>query len=508
MPQKRRYKVHEVLSMLEDDSEFTEATMFITPPVDQDCSDEDSADDECGTANNFTRRQLEASAEVTIRKGNTRIRFGNSDESDDDSNSCFTEPLDPNDSDNAETLCPTVLAESAVAKAQQQKRTETDDLATTSTVAEPGRRSRRQPLRSSLPSPKSSNSACKKPAKVVLSNKRPRNETAVSVAAGSSSTAKKLKVGKPVRKWVKADLPNECKIADEIPDNQYSNEDLTPSALFERFIDDAIIALLVGNTNKYATQKGRHEFSTTSSELRLFLAVLFTSGYAPLPRRRMYWEPAVDVRNVAISGAMTRNRFEELLCNIHVADNDNLPPGDKMAKVRPLFTELNKRFIMCFPRQKNLAVDESMVPYYGRHSAKQYIRGKPIRFGYKVWSINTPLGYCAQMEPYQGAGVTHAELGLGGSVVVNLVKALPTDNYIVYFDNFFTSLRLLEQLSDLNIHATGTVRANRIENCPVSSVDKFKKTARGSFDYLLDSGSQILVTRYHSDSLHIDCYVT
>jgi len=137
-----------------------------------------------------------------------------------------------------------------------------------------------------------------------------------------------MKIDKPVRKWVKADLPDDCKIADQVHDNQYLNEDLTPTTLFERFIDDAIITM----THR----------------------------------------------------AMNRNRFEESFCNIHVADNDNLPPGDKMAKVRPLFTELNNRFITFFPRQKNLAVDESMVPYYGRHSAKQYNRGKPIRFGYKV----------------------------------------------------------------------------------------------------------------------------
>jgi len=124
-----------------------------------------------------------------------------------------------------------------------------------------------------------------------------------------------MKIDKPVRKWFKADLPDDCKIADEVHDNQYLNEDLTPTTLFERFIDDAIITLLVSNTNKYAIQNGRHEFSTTSSELRLFLAMLFTSGYAPLPRRRMYWEPADNVRNEAISGAMTRNRFEAELAD-------------------------------------------------------------------------------------------------------------------------------------------------------------------------------------------------
>jgi hypothetical protein len=97
-----------------------------------------------------------------------------------------------------------------------------------------------------------------------------------------------------------------------------------------------------------------------------------------------------------------------------------------------------------------------------------------------VWSANTPLGYCIQLEPYQGAGVTHHQLGLGGSVVVNLVSTLPADNYVVYIDNFFTSLKLLQHMTTLNIHATGTVRANRIEDCPVTSVDKFKKFVRGT----------------------------
>jgi len=108
-----------------------------------------------------------------------------------------------------------------------------------------------------------------------------------------------------------------------------------------------------------------------------------------------------------------------------------------------------------------------MVPYYGRHSAKQYIPGKPIRFGYKVWSINTSLGYCMQLDPYHCTGTTIPELGLGGSIVVMICSVLPSENYVVYLDNFFTSLLFLQRLSASGIKATGTVRVNRIEDCPV-----------------------------------------
>ena len=55
-------------------------------------------------------------------------------------------------------------------------------------------------------------------------------------------------------------------------------------------------------------------------------------------------------------------------------------------QVRPIFDNLNKtatKWILPFS-DGHFSVDETMIPYYGRHSTKQFIRGKPIRFGYKV----------------------------------------------------------------------------------------------------------------------------
>ena len=64
---------------------------------------------------------------------------------------------------------------------------------------------------------------------------------------------------------------------------------------------------------------------TSPMELRLFIAILFNSGYPPLPRRRLYWEQSPDVQNTAVSNAITRNRFEELMANVHVTTTD--PPS-------------------------------------------------------------------------------------------------------------------------------------------------------------------------------------
>jgi len=112
---------------------------------------------------------------------------------------------------------------------------------------------------------------------------------------------------------------------------------------------------------------------------------------------------------------------------------ESIPQTDQRTSPRH---QHRHQLILCLHRLMGI---KSMVPYYGRHSAKQFVRGKPIRFGFKAWSLNTPLGYCVQMDPYQGDGITDTQLGLGGSVVVKLINALPSDNYALYFDNLYST---------------------------------------------------------------------
>nr|XP_013189923.1 unnamed protein product [Amyelois transitella] len=81
--------------------------------------------------------------------------------------------------------------------------------------------------------------------------------------------------------------------------------------------------------------------------------------------------------------------------------NDSTPPNDKFAKDREYFTKLNGNFVANFKRAA-ISIDETIVPYFGRHGTKQHIHGKPIRFGYKLWSAATRHGYLVSCELYQG----------------------------------------------------------------------------------------------------------
>nr|CAI5822387.1 unnamed protein product [Callosobruchus analis] len=49
-----------------------------------------------------------------------------------------------------------------------------------------------------------------------------------------------------------------------------------------------------------------------------------------------------------------------------------------MYKIRPLMNKLNKKFQQFGIFHKDLSIDEAMIKYFGHHSSKQFIRGKPV----------------------------------------------------------------------------------------------------------------------------------
>ena len=100
---------------------------------------------------------------------------------------------------------------------------------------------------------------------------------------------------------------------------------------------------------------------------------------------------------------MSRKRFEDIKKLIHFADNNNLPAGNKLAKIQPLQNRVNASLQQFGVFAKDLAIDKQMVSYFGTYFAKMFIRGKPIRFGYKNWVLASSDGYPYKSETYTGA---------------------------------------------------------------------------------------------------------
>jgi DNA excision repair protein ERCC-6 len=149
-----------------------------------------------------------------------------------------------------------------------------------------------------------------------------------------------------------------------------------------------------------------------------------------------------------------------------------------------------------------------MVPYFGKHGCKQFIHGKPIRYGYKFWVGALKEGYVLWFEPYQGAGTLidskYKQLGLGASVVLHYADVLKSSSslpYHLFFDNFFTSFALLQGLTEKGIRGTGTIRENRIQNCSVAKSKEMNKKPRGSYDYRVADSINIIVVNWNDNKV-------
>nr|CAH7713557.1 unnamed protein product [Callosobruchus chinensis] len=150
-----------------------------------------------------------------------------------------------------------------------------------------------------------------------------------------------------------------------------------------------------------------------------------------------------------------------------------------------------------------------MVPYNGRHGCKQYIHGKPIRYGFKLWVGTTRLGYINWFVPYQGASTyvneAYKPFAVGASVVLSYADHLKSKwedlKFHFFFDNFFTSPSLLETLEEKCIYGTGTIRENRIVMSVLQDTQNMKKEKRGKFDYAKVQGRNIIFVKWNDNKI-------
>ncbi|XP_055306911.1 piggyBac transposable element-derived protein 3-like, partial [Sitodiplosis mosellana] len=171
--------------------------------------------------------------------------------------------------------------------------------------------------------------------------------------------------------------------------------DVQPHELFERFYDDDLLQHICDCSERYSVLHLQKPVNVTVPELRAFIGILLVTGYNTVSNIKAYWNSSDDLRNEMIFQTMRRNRFQEILRVLHFEPNLNPPANnkDKLWKLRPIMDHLKANFLKNFHPTQNLSYDESMIAYYGKHGCKQFIKGKPIRFGYKVWSLCTPSGY-------------------------------------------------------------------------------------------------------------------
>lgn len=265
---------------------------------------------------------------------------------------------------------------------------------------------------------------------------------------------------------------------------------LTPYYFFNLFVSDKIIDDICFQTNLYAEQeyqKTNKRYTRTSvKEIKVFIGLNMLMGIKPMPSYRDYWSQSDDLRDHYISKFMPVNRFGWLLSHVHLNDNSMMPKKgepnyNKLYKVRPFLDEIKNNFKKYYEPTRNIAIDESMIKYKGRSTLKQYMPKKPIKRGFKIWTLADQNGYLYNFDIYTGKSDDYVEHSLGEKVVLRLTEDLQQKNHTLFFDNYFNSYNLQKILKERGFYACGTVVSNR-KHLPKLSDDKQLK--QGQYEYL------------------------
>ena len=126
-----------------------------------------------------------------------------------------------------------------------------------------------------------------------------------------------------------------------------------------------MISKIAEATNLYSLEKKASGFFVSSNEMLKYIGILIHMGVVCMPDYRMYW--ARDTRYNQIARVMSRNRFDAIKSNFHLADNNELPrnriSSDKLFKFRPLYEHVQSNCRLIDPEENN-SIDEQIVPWW------------------------------------------------------------------------------------------------------------------------------------------------
>ena len=177
-----------------------------------------------------------------------------------------------------------------------------------------------------------------------------------------------------------------------------------------------LVERICDQTKLYVTQNGT-EFATNPGKIRIFLGINYNMSISKLPNVKCYKSVDSFLSNDDVRNAMARNRFMNILQNLHFTDNQTADKSDKAYKMRIVINHLSKAFQDARSDAERQSIDKYMTKFKSGMSCKQYMKNKSIKWGFKWWCrCRSKTGYLYEFDLYLGKK-EKTELGLGETVV-------------------------------------------------------------------------------------------
>lgn len=292
--------------------------------------------------------------------------------------------------------------------------------------------------------------------------------------------------------WVEGDKKYLDNIEDEILLKESTKKKIReskPVELFETFFSIDMKQYIIDACKE-------NNFNLNLQDLNTFIGIIILTSFNKRKSQRDYWSTDPFLSCDVVSSAMSRNVFEEIKSGLKYSKAKDHNPSDYGWRVRALLDLFQTNILKFGIWRTALSIDEMMAKSYARTSLKQFIRGKPIRFGLKFWGLCTSDGFVLGLHLYCGkkstTGNKFSKCALGSRVVMNLLQpffskipAGKISQFHLYFDNYFTNLDLVVHLKKLGLKCTGTIRENRVKDKNVLN----KKAQRGEYVVKHDKNS-------------------
>lgn len=119
-------------------------------------------------------------------------------------------------------------------------------------------------------------------------------------------------------------------------------------------------------------------------------------------------------------------------------------------------------------------LSETIIAFKGHADIRQYVPSKPHRFGYKIFALSSDA-YILQMRLSLGVDMKKRgkrEKGKTHALVMEMIRPYLHGNYILYTDNYFTSIALTHELAQYGIATCSSARLDRTGMPPPTQINE------------------------------------